>query len=135
AGSPVDARATGLAVRELFKEVDGMNSRPISDDEFAKARDNYLRSLPGWFETCESLSGAIGNLFLMAQPLDRWQRMADALEMLKVEDVRAVTAKYYTPALTKLVLVGDPATIEAQIKDQNLGPIEVREPAILPLPK
>jgi len=135
AGSPVDAKATGVAVKELFKEVDGMTSRPITDAEFAQARDNYLRSLPGMFETCESLSGSIGNIFITAQPLDRWQRMAVALDKLKVEDVRAAAKKYYDPKLLKLVLVGDPTAISEQIKDQNLGPIEVREPAIMALPK
>ena len=124
--TPVDAAKTRVGVTEAFAELNGMTSAPITETELAAARENFLRSFSGSFETGERLAGAIASVFSSGQPIDRWRKMMAAIERLSLADVRAAAAKYYPPDRMRLVLVGDPKTAAAQLEGSELGDLDVR---------
>ncbi|HZH03191.1 MAG TPA: insulinase family protein, partial [Myxococcaceae bacterium] len=93
-GGSVRADATGPALAEIFKELEGLG--------FAAAR-----------------------LFWLRQPMDRYQKMIAGLQGAKAAAVQSVAETYFDPRLLRLVLVGDPDVIRAQVEPLNLGAVSM----------
>jgi predicted Zn-dependent peptidase len=124
--APVQADKTGASVQEMLAEVQGLRSKPITDAEFVMARDSELRSVPGWFETAESMTATMASLVSRDQPLDRLKKMVTAFEdMDKAAAQQAIEAQLDAGSM-QIVLVGDPDLIKAQIEPLKLGGIELR---------
>jgi zinc protease len=49
------------------------------------------------------------------------------MQTVNTESVLGAARKYLAPSRMTLVVVGDRATIEPELKKLNLGPIEVRD--------
>jgi predicted Zn-dependent peptidase len=92
------------------------------------SRESIVRSIPGWFETVEALAGSAASLYWRDLPLDRFEKFIAALQAADAATVQALAEKYYDPSLMKIVLVGDPDTVEKQVPPLAMGEI-VKRPA------
>lgn len=128
AASAVRADVTGPSLKEFVSELEAMKARPISEAELATAREGLLRSMPGMFDSVEDLAAAAASLYWEDLPLDRFQRVAAALESAKLPQVQAAADKYFDAQRLKLVMVGDPDAIQAQVGALGLGEIRLRAP-------
>ena len=124
----VQADVTGAALSEVLKEFDSLKRHPITEAEFNAARENVLKSVSGWFEDVSGLGNAAQSIFERHLPLSRYADMVAAYRKLTLDDVRAAADKYLDPSLIQIVLVGDPAIIDAQLKDSPTG-----EPSVITL--
>ena len=130
---PFDIRAgvrtdvTAPAVEEIFKELRGLDLRPVTGDELLRARDARLLSLPGAFETSTAITGSLANTFIYDLGADYYRRLPAALRQVDGKAVLNAADKYLKPEKMIVIGVGDKAKIEPELKKLELGPIEYRD--------
>jgi zinc protease len=124
AGAQVRQDVTAPAAEQLFKELDGIQTRPLTDAELRMAKDSIIRSLPGNFESARDVNGQLANLWAFGLPLDYYTRLPAQIEAVTSADAQAAAAKYVHPDNLLVVAVGDKSKIETGLKDLKLGPVE-----------
>jgi zinc protease len=115
---------TAPSVEQLFKELDGIHTRPLTDAELRMAKDNIVRSLPGNFESARDVNGQLQELWSFGLPIDYYAKLPAQIEAVTSPDVQSAAAKYVKPENLLLIAVGDKTKIESGLKSLNLGPVE-----------
>jgi zinc protease len=108
----------------LFKELDGIHTRPLTDAELRLAKDSIIRSLPGDFESAGSVNEQLADLWLFNLPQDYYAKLPAQIDGVTSADAQAAAAKYIHPDNLLVIAVGDKAKIESGLKDLKLGPVE-----------
>jgi zinc protease len=124
AGAQVRSDVTAPAAEQLFKELDGIHSRPLTDAELRLAKDSIIRSLPGNFESADSVNGQLADLWTFNLPIDYYTKLPAEIEGVTSADAQKAAAKYVRPENLLVIAVGDKAKIESGLKDLKLGPVE-----------
>src|SRR5581483_2204133 len=75
AGGGIRTDVTAPAVHEVFKELDGIRSAPLSADELKLAKGAFSLSLAGLFETSAQTAATVGDLFTYDLPLDYYRQL------------------------------------------------------------
>jgi zinc protease len=132
ASSAVRKDVTGLALNEFFREMKGIQERPITEKELASAREGLVRAIPGEFETVEGLGASAATLFFLRRPMDEFARTVTGLEKATPAEVQRVAEAYLGPAAMQVVLVGDPKVIQEQVEPLELGKLVPRAPVAPP---
>jgi zinc protease len=127
AGGLVRTDVTGPAAKELMGEIIRFPSTPPTEAELKEAKDARVQSLPGAFETTGAIAGSMGSIFLYDRPLDYYATLPAKYRAVTAEDVARVAMQDLHPGNLIIVAAGDRAKIEQQLKDANLGPVEVRD--------
>ena len=115
---------TAPATQQLFSELDGIHSKPLTDAELRLAKDSIIRSLPGDFESANGVNNQLANLWLFNLPLDYYASLPAKIEAVTSADAQAAAAKYIHPENLLVIEVGDKTKIEQNLKDLKLGPVE-----------
>ncbi len=124
----VQTEVTAPAVSEALGVLRGMHTIPPTADELDAARDYLIGVFPLRFESPSQVVSAIGGLVVFDLPDDELDRYRPAVAAVTSDEVMAA-ARHVRPDDALVVLVGDAARIEADIRATGLGPIEViREP-------
>ncbi|RKH30737.1 M16 family metallopeptidase [Corallococcus sicarius] len=118
---------TGPALNEFIKELSGLKTKPITEQELAAAREGLIRAFPGAFETVEGLGGSAAQLYFHRRPMDEFKRTVEGLRGASAAEVQRVAEAYLDPAAMQVVLVGDPLVIQEQVSPLNLGKLTLVE--------
>ena len=86
-----------------------------------------MQSLPGQFETTGAIAGSMGSIFLYNRPLDYYATLPAKYRAVTAADVARVAKEDVHPDQLVILVVGDRAKIEPQLKEADLGPIEIRD--------
>jgi zinc protease len=124
AGALVRSDVTAPAAEQLFLELDGIHTKPLTDAELHLSKDFIIRSLPGDFETASGVNRELANLWLYGLPIDYDAKLPAEIEAVTSADVQQAAAKYVRPENLLVIAVGDKAKIESGLKDLKLGPVE-----------
>jgi zinc protease len=127
ARTDVRTEVTAAALKELLKELDGIRSHPLTADELKTGKDAMNRSLPGLFETTLQAAKSASDLFVYSLPLAYYSSLPAQIESVDSASVKQVAEKYIHPESMILVVVGDRARIEPEIKKLELGLVEHRD--------
>jgi zinc protease len=127
AGARVRTDVTGPAGRELFAELNRMQTDPATADELSLAKENALRSLPGNFETVADTAQLMSEIFTYGLPANYYQTLPRQYEEVTAAEVEKAAKDHLHPENLIVVAVGDQAKIQPQLEKLNLGPIEVRD--------
>jgi zinc protease len=114
---------TAPATEQLFKELEGINTRPLSDAELRLSKDSIIRSLPGNFESASGVNSQLANLWLFNLPIDYYATLPAKIEAVTSADAQAAAAKYIRPANLLVIEVGDKSKIESTLTDLKLAPV------------
>jgi zinc protease len=125
AGAQVRTDVTAPALSELFKELDGIHTRPLTAAELRLAKDSIIRSLPGDFEGVDGVNTQLRLLWTFGLPLDYYTRLPAAVESVTSAQVQDVAARHVKPANLLVIAVGDSAKIKASIEALKLAPLEL----------
>ena len=123
-GAQVRQDVTAPAAEQLFKELDGIHTRPLTDAELRLAKDSIIRSLPGDFESARGVNRQLASLWSFGLPIDYYAKLPAQIEGVTSADVQAAAAKYVHPENLLVIAVGDKSKIEAGLKDLKLGSVE-----------
>ncbi len=124
--APVQTNMTAPAMREMLSEIqDLIATRPITDEEVGTSKRRATLTLPGRWETAGSVASDIAQLVRFGLPDDYWHQYAELVETLSVEQVRAAAIAELAPDQLTWVVVGDLRHIEDDIRQLDLGPVQV----------
>jgi zinc protease len=123
--SSVRTDTTDKALTEIFKEVAGMQTSPVTSAELAMAKDATARSLAGRFETNASAVGTTGELFVYGLPLDFYSALPAKVDAVTTADVERVAKEHFVPGRMFVVVVGDKQKIEGSLKAMNLSTVQL----------
>jgi zinc protease len=126
AGAGIKTEHTADAVAEVFKEFDALKSAGVKGEaELNAAKANYVKSLPGRFETLGDLASAASWIFIYDLPLDYYASLPERISAVTADDVKRVAERALVKDDMAIILVGDKAAIEADVKNLGLGELEV----------
>jgi zinc protease len=124
--SPVHAEFTKEALFELVKEIsDVVGSRPISDEELTDSKNGLIKSFPQNFQNLGGITNQLANLFLYGLPLDNWATYARRVSSVNSDKITKVANQYIRPDELVIIVVGDRAKIEQDVKELNFGEVEL----------
>lgn len=126
ANGGVQTDKTKESVVEFMNELRGLaGEKPITSEEFTKARLAKIRGYAQQFEAFSRIGQQIADLWIAGLPMSTLQAETDELMKLDLSRVNAVAAKYAAVPGTSLVLVGDLTKIEPGIRELDLGEVVI----------
>ncbi|HXH06302.1 MAG TPA: insulinase family protein, partial [Vicinamibacterales bacterium] len=119
----VQTDKTAEALREIFKELDGMRA-PVPADELDRAKNYLALGLPRDFETTRDIAARLSELFVYELPEDYYEQYVARLQAVTAADVARVARQHLDPRRFAVVIAGDRKVIEAPVRALGLGPVE-----------
>jgi zinc protease len=123
-GAQVRGDVTAPAAEQLFKELEGIHTKPLSEAELRMSKDSIIRRLPGRFESADGVNGQLEDLWVFGLPLDYYAKLPREVEDVTSAEAQEAAAKYVKPENLLVIAVGDKAKIEAGLEGLKLGPVE-----------
>jgi zinc protease len=126
AQASVQTDKTAESMQELLREFKEFSStRGPSEEEIAKIKGNDVRSLPGRYETSNSVLSALSDIVVNKRADNYVQTLKASIEAQSNADITAAAARHYRPEQLTWVVVGDLAKIEAGIRKLGFEQIQV----------
>ena len=124
--APVQSDKTAESMTEVAKELRSiLNESPITPEEVEKAQQNQTLALAGQWETIDAVGSTVAEIVRYGLADDYYDRYADAVEALDVENVSAAAEEVVQPDHLIWIVVGDRAEIESKVRELGLGEIRV----------
>jgi zinc protease len=124
--APVQTDKTTESLAELRRELtEFTSSRPLTSEEFERARTNSIRTLPGSFETASNVLGALTSAATSGRPLDWTPTLAQRYRAMTLAEAQSASREIVDPNKLVWVVVGDRARIEAGLRGLNIAPLEI----------
>ena len=124
--APVQTDKTRESMAELVKELtDIVGSRPAEADELSRAQASMTLSLPGQWETMNSVMGSINEIVTYGLPDNYYETYASKVDALTPAQMTPAAKEVIAPDRLIWVVVGDRTKIEAGIRELNLGEIHL----------
>src|SRR5690606_8665866 len=88
--APVQADQTAPALAEMLTEIrEFLSTQRATPEEVSTSKKRSTLTLPGRWETARAVAGDIAELVRFDLPDDYWQRYAELVAALEVQDVNA----------------------------------------------
>ena len=131
----VQTDKTAESLQEIRNEIEAIRGpRPVTEDELIKAVDNLTLSLPGSWETINSVNGSLVEIVRFGLPDDHFDTYADAIREVTSDQATAVARQFLDPDRMVWVVVGDRAEIEESIRELGFGNVRVLTEDLVPEP-
>ena len=121
----VETDVTVPAVRDILGELRAIREAPVTVEELTMARDYLVGVFPLRFETAAQVASAIGGLIVFDLPDDELDRYRPAIADVSADDVLAAARNHIRPDEAAIVVVGDVARFETEMRDAGLGDVSV----------
>ena len=123
--SSVRTDTTADALREMFKEIEGMQTSALTPQELSLSKDAAARSLAGRFETMRQTVDTTSELFTFDLRLDFYSKLPARVDAVTARDVEQVAKQYFVPGKMFVVAVGDKEKIESALQGLNMGKVQL----------
>ena len=124
ASGPVQTDKTSEAVAEFDKEMKALaGAKPISEDEFAFARQTKVRGFAQSFESYSRVIDQVERLWSLGLPMKELQTEYDEAASATLAGALAAAKMHARPDRASMILVGDRAKIEAKVRALNVGEV------------
>jgi zinc protease len=128
------SESTVDATRAALAEIDGLTTRPFTEEELARAKDNILNSFLFRYDRREKVLAERVRLEFYGYPADYLESYKAALEKVTVADLDRVAKKYIHPGKLAILVVGNGPEIKPGLEELKLGPAQAVDITI-PMPK
>ena len=118
----VQTAVTAPALTEFFNELDAI-AETVPSSELAKARSYLALSFPEPFATVAGTAAMVGSLWLDDLPPDTYAGYTAGVQGVTAADLARVARQYVDPERVDVIVVGDRAAIEADVRALGLGPV------------
>jgi zinc protease len=117
ASAGVQTAVTKESVVEFMNELEGIRgARPVTEEEVEFARTSIIRREPLTLETNAQISGRMQELILYGLPLDYFDDYNQHIAAVTTAEVNRVAREYLQPGRFAIVIVGDRATVEQNLR-------------------
>jgi len=114
----VQTEVTSEAVKEIIFEVEGIaKTNPISKEEFTKAKEGLIKSIPSQFESTSQIMNQLINMSIFDLKTDYFKSISEKLNALTLEQVQDSAQKHIDPRGIIIVVAGDRELIESPISE------------------
>jgi predicted Zn-dependent peptidase len=111
---------------EIQGELEGiLGKRPITNEEYANAKNNTVLGLPGQWETMGTVLGSLEEIVQYGLPDDYYQKYPSLVQKLTMADLGKAATKTIHPQSVVWIIVGDRAKIEPKIRELGYSKIAV----------
>jgi zinc protease len=124
ASGNVVAVHTAESVTEVEKELQRMKTDPITDEEFNRAKEAIIRSLPSQLETNDAVATNVATLVELGRPLDYYATLPARIRAVQKADVVTAVQKYFDPDHWPVVVVGPKSQSFDALKALGLGDVK-----------
>jgi zinc protease len=107
---------TGDSLKEFFHEFERIRTEPVSEQELKDAKSYLTGVFPIRLETQEGLIDQLVQIKMYGLPADYLQTYRERVNAVAATDIRRVANQNLTPDKVAIVIVGDAAAINDQIK-------------------
>jgi zinc protease len=121
------------ATRAAMAEIDGLTTRPFTQEELNRAKDNILNSFLFRYDTRDKVLAERVRLEFYGYPADYLETYKAALEKVTLADLSAVAKKYIHPEKLAVLVVGNGPEIKPGLDELKLGQVQAVDITI-PLP-
>ncbi len=122
------------ATKAALAEIDGLTTRPFTEEELARAKDNILNSFLFRYDTREKVLAERVRLEFYGYPADYLETYKAALEKVTVADLDRVAKEYIHPGKLAILVVGNGPEIKPPLEELKLGPAQ-KVDITIPMPK
>ena len=122
------------ATKAALAEIAGLTTKPFTDEELARAKDNILSSFLFRYDTREKVLAERVRLEFYGYPADYLESYRAALEKVTVADLNRVATKYIHPDKLAILVVGNGPEIKPGLDELKQGPVQPIDITI-PMPK
>jgi zinc protease len=119
----VATESTGAAAREVLFELRRIREEKVTPAELEETVSYLLGVFPYTFQTVDDLAKRLEDLAIYRFPEDHWQRYAERVSAVTIDDVLAVAGRHLHPESLALVAVGPATVLAPQLN--GLGPLTV----------
>lgn len=124
-GAAVQSAVTKESVVEFMRELQEIRTgRPPTAEEVARTRTALVRREPLRLETNAQIASRLTDLIHFQLPPDYFDNYTDQIAAVTVEDVHRVAREHLDPEEIAIVIVGDRATIEQDLRTLEF-PVEI----------
>jgi zinc protease len=117
ATAEVRTPVTGASLHEFFFELNRIRDQRVPDEELRNAKSYLSGVFPIRIETQDGLIDQLTSVKMFDLPDDYLHTYRDRVNAVTAEDVQRIAQQHVTPDRAAIVIVGDAAEIEGQIKD------------------
>jgi zinc protease len=121
----VQSEVTVPAVKDILSELHRIREAPVSPVELQGTRDYLVGVFPLRFEAAGQVAAAIGGLVVFELPDDELDQYRPAIAAVTAEDVLRSAQAHIRPDDAAVVIVGDAASFEGDLRDAGLGEVTV----------
>jgi zinc protease len=121
----VETAVTLPAINEILRIVREFGQSDVESDEIDIARDYLVGVFPLRFEAASQVAGALGGLVALDLPDDELDRYRPGVAAVTAADVRATANRNIRPDELAVVVVGDAASVEPEVRAAGLGELTV----------
>ena len=122
------------ATQLAMAEINGLTTRPFTEEELARAKDNILNSFLFRYDTREKVLAERVRLEFYGYPADYLETYKAALEKVTLADLDRVAKKYIHPDIQAVLVVGNGPEIKPGLEELKLGPVRTVDITI-PMPE
>ncbi len=126
--STVDATKAAMA------EIAGLTSKPFTEEELKRAKEDILNSFLFRYDTREKVLAERVRLEFYGYPADYLETYKADIEKVTLADLKRVADKYIHPDKLAILVVGNGPEIKPGLDALNMGPIHPVDITI-PMPK
>ena len=122
--APVQTDRTTDSIREIQAELGALlSTRPLTDEEVARAKNKLTLTLPGRNETSSDIAGTLAESIVYDLPWNYHEQYISRVRSADEARLRdAADTLVHQDALT-WVIVGDLSRIEAEVRALEIGPV------------
>jgi zinc protease len=110
------------ATKAALDEIAGLTTRPFTQEELDRAKDNILTSFLFRYDTREKVLAERERLEFYAYPASYLETYKAGLEKVTLADLTAVAKKYIHPEKLALLVVGNGPEIKPGLDELKMGP-------------
>ena len=118
------------ATKAAFTEIESLTSRPFTQDELDRGKDNLLSSFLFRYDSREKVLAEQERLEFYGYPADYLVTYKAALEKVTLADLDRVARKYVHPENYAVLVVGNGPEIKPGLDELKKGPVQPIDIAI-----
>ena len=113
------------ALEEVFKEIERIQTEPLTDEEINDARDGIVGEFVFGLETYQDFVETVASYKIRGVELDRLNKWLGYIKDVSKDDVLDIANSYIHPEDFIIVVVGDASAIQEQL--ETLGEVTLLE--------
>lgn len=124
------SETTGKAVKEMVKQIEGMQTDPPTAEEMRRGKDGYLNSFVFNFDTKAEVVNRMMNYDYYGLPEDFLNQEKEKVEKVTAADVVAAAKRNLHPDQLKVLVVGKGSDFDIPLDQLGMGPVDTLDISI-----